>query len=850
MDKNSVKPLKELLDSVRDIDGFPLAEDEDILALSDPPFYTACPNPYIKEFIEEYGTPYDPESDDYEKEPFVSDIGEGKRNPVYNAHPYHTKVPHKAIIPFIEHYTKPEDIVFDGFCGTGMVGIACQITGRRSILSELSPAAAFISYNYNNSSNIIEFKNQSERLLNEIENECSWMYETAHSKPINEELGTKFFSDQDSLRKGKINYTVWSDVLICPYCGNEYIFFDAAVDMATGKVRSKYECPHCNAKTNKKESERAKEIVFDPIINENIVQTKLTPVLINYNFDKKNYYKIPDEEDIKLIEKIKNLEIPYWFPSEKMMFIGEKWGDSWRKGYHFGITHVHHFFIKRSLWVTSIVYDKIKKIEDKEMRYKLLFLFTSSLQGLTKQQRYRHKSSFPNMILSGTLYIGSTIKEYSVFERLRSKLRGSFSRFLREMDKESKMENIISTSSITNIPVPPNSVDYIFTDPPFGDNLMYSELNFMWESWLKVFTNNTNEAIVNNSQNKQLDDYKQIMTNGFKEMFRVLKPNRWITIVFHNSKASVWNAIQESINRSGFIIAQVTTLDKKYDSFKQINSPGAVKNDLIINAYKPKEEFLKIFIENAGENMEIEFVRQQLEHLPVRPNIGRTEQMLYSKTLAHYVENGFKIRYNSKNFYSLLSDNFTELDGYWFMDSQFKEYNEWKSSLSLDQLKDVFEGQQVLIVSDEKSAITWIYNFLKEPKEYGEIYTAYQQVATTTDDKIPELQEILDNNFIKENGKYRKPLDQHEKEEINKNREKELDRAFNKLLDHARNQKGKIKEVRREALIHGFTKCYQEGKYHDILTIADKLYASTLEASGDIMDFVDIARIKTSGEEL
>ena len=52
MDKETVKPLKDLLVSVRDIDGFPIGKDEDILALSDPPFYTACPNPYIKKFIE------------------------------------------------------------------------------------------------------------------------------------------------------------------------------------------------------------------------------------------------------------------------------------------------------------------------------------------------------------------------------------------------------------------------------------------------------------------------------------------------------------------------------------------------------------------------------------------------------------------------------------------------------------------------------------------------------------------------------------------------------------------------------------------------------------------------------
>ena len=59
MNRSSVEPLEDLLDSIRDIDGFPIGKDEDILALSDPPFYTACPNPHIKQFVEEYGKPVD-----------------------------------------------------------------------------------------------------------------------------------------------------------------------------------------------------------------------------------------------------------------------------------------------------------------------------------------------------------------------------------------------------------------------------------------------------------------------------------------------------------------------------------------------------------------------------------------------------------------------------------------------------------------------------------------------------------------------------------------------------------------------------------------------------------------------
>ena len=90
----------------RQIEGFPMGSDEDILALSDPPYYTACPNPFIAEFIRLYGTPYDP-AVPYHKEPFAADVSEGKNDPIYNAHSYHTKVPHKAIM----RYSYPMQVV-------------------------------------------------------------------------------------------------------------------------------------------------------------------------------------------------------------------------------------------------------------------------------------------------------------------------------------------------------------------------------------------------------------------------------------------------------------------------------------------------------------------------------------------------------------------------------------------------------------------------------------------------------------------------------------------------------------------------------------------------------------------
>lgn len=169
----------------RKIEGFPIGSDEDILALSDPPYYTACPNPFIEDFVLHFGKRYDT-SVSYSKEPFAADVSEGKNDPIYNAHSYHTKVPHKAIMRYILHYTQPGDIVFDGFCGTGMTGVAAQLCGdadevralgyrvepdgtileagdaagpawtpfsklgaRMAILNDISPAATFIAQNYN-----------------------------------------------------------------------------------------------------------------------------------------------------------------------------------------------------------------------------------------------------------------------------------------------------------------------------------------------------------------------------------------------------------------------------------------------------------------------------------------------------------------------------------------------------------------------------------------------------------------------------------------------------------------------------------------------------------------------------
>jgi len=339
----------------------------------------------------------------------------------------------------------------------------------------------------------------------------------------------------------------------------------------------------------------------------------------------KRYAKIPGEDDLRLIDKIESDSIPYSFPSSPIMNIGERWGDTWRAGYHSGITNVHHFYTKRNIWVLSALYNRITKLQDKRLRNFLLFFFTSLYSRSNKMNRYMPNHDRHVGPLSGTMYISSFPVEINVFEIAKDKQNS-----LSLLGKQKKA-TIVTTQTLTahNPFIEDKSIDYIFTDPPFGDNLMYSELNYIMESWLKVTENNREEAIINNTQGKDLHAYKELMIHSFKECYRILKPNRWITVVFHNSRASVWNAIQDALAKAGFVIAQVVVLDKQKGTTKQLSYAGTVKNDLIINAYKPKKHFEENFLKRAGEGLERDFIEEHLDHLPVEMNLERNEQMLY-----------------------------------------------------------------------------------------------------------------------------------------------------------------------------------------------------------------------------
>jgi len=203
----------------RKTEGFPDATDQAILDLSDPPYYTACPNPFLSEFVDHHLTK---EKDGKTKLPFAGDLAAESRHPVYSFHPYHTKVPPEIIRKLIEHYTRPGEIVLDAFCGTGMTGVAARESGRIGIVIDLSPIATFIASVNGTTNPATSAALALNQIISASKKELGWVYET-----------------EESGRRYEANYFVWADVFTCPECVYEFPFFPHGVVHHGNKVETR-----------------------------------------------------------------------------------------------------------------------------------------------------------------------------------------------------------------------------------------------------------------------------------------------------------------------------------------------------------------------------------------------------------------------------------------------------------------------------------------------------------------------------------------------------------------------------------------------------------------------------------
>lgn len=513
--------------------------------------------------------------------PYALNISAGKNSYVYDAHTYHTKVPPEGIKLLINHFTNPGDIVLDPFCGSGMTGVAATEMGRTAMLSDLSPAAVFIAYNLNTPIDSVRYLNA----VNEIMRKSKGLAKELYSTECRECGAT-----------AEMIYMVWSYGVICNHCNKEILLWEVARDerasVRESKILAEFDCPHCNHIVKKR----------------GLARTRRYPVQVGYkccsrrNKEQAEELNDADRERLVAIEAA-GVPADLWFPTDTFPH-----GVNTRQPIAAGLTSVDKCYTTRALHAMAYLWEACSAWPEPDVREKLLFTVTSLYQRVTLFSEFRFWGGSGN---TANYNVPAIINEQNVFKTFQRKAQ-TISWYFREAAEKNRRVQV-STQSATNLhQVPDKSVDYVFTDVPFGSNINYSEMNFLWESWLGRFTDSREEAIVSAPQGKTYDDYQQLLQAAFVEVRRVLKDHAWLTVVFHNSSEKAWAAIQKSVTGAGFQIVGTQTFDKEHGTFKMFVSDNAVGYDLVLHCQASGASQIQLLSNSSSKEEVLAFIRERI----------------------------------------------------------------------------------------------------------------------------------------------------------------------------------------------------------------------------------------------
>jgi len=547
----------------------------------------------------------------------------------------------------------------------------------------------------------------------------------------------------------------------------------------------------------------------------------------------------------------------------------------YRAGYHAGVSHVHHFWTPRNMAVLSSLWQRAETMSHAhQMKLVLTSFMVKTGSRMHNVGMKNGKINLAGQIFN-TLQIPSVYAERNLFELAKGKIADLKAYFEQEKPAASCA---ISTGSSASISLPNECIDYVFVDPPFGSNIMYSEMSFLYEAWLRVTTAKDEEAIVSSGDEKSLEWYRARMVDCFREFHRVLRPGRWVTIAFHNSRNEVWNALQEALRRAGLVIADVRVLDKGQGTFKQMTTSGAVEKDLAISAYKPSEALEQsATLAESNEASCWMFVREHLTRLPVAVVDNsvievlqeRTPQLLFDRMVAFHVVRGRRVPLSASDFYAGVGQRFPERDGMYFLPEQVTIYDRKRTTVGeLRQLS--------LFVNDEASSIQWVRQQLHDrPQSFQDLQPQFMRElqAWAKHEETVELKVILEQNFLHYDGHGPVPSQIHSYLSTNFKDLRSLAKDDRRLVEKARDRwfvpdpgkqadldqlrerallrefgeyetstQRRLKVFRTEAVRAGFRTCWQQRRFGTIVAVANKLPDAVLQEDEKLLMYYDNAK--------
>lgn len=510
----------------------------------------------------------------------------------YNTYPYPTKIMPESIAVYIATHTNVGDTVLDAFAGSGSTGLAALMCehptdsmkriarelgveprwgARNAVLYDISTYGCLASRVMTSPPDAGEFRKEATALVERVKHEMGSLYRA---------------QDLDG-NEGQIRHVVWSSVYRCPHCGAEFTFYDGMVRWDPVRIGQAGSCPECGHACSISDCEPMSSTTYDPLVGREVTQRRRVPVLV-YGVTGKSKWRRPvNSNDLALISEIESEQYPEYAPNARI-----EWGELHRAGYHQGITHLHHFYTKRNFLAMSRAWHETEHY-DTGMRDALRLLILSyNASHATLMTRVVAKRNSRDLVLtssqSGVLYISNLPVEKNVFNGLERKIP-SFCKAFGYVNGCSGKVTVHNASS-TAVTETNESIDYVFTDPPFGGFIPYAEVNQINELWLGKTTDRGDEAIVSHSQGKGVTEYGELLSHSLAEANRVLKKDGVMTLVFHSSKADVWKALAKALHEAGLRVIATSNLDKEQDSFKQVVATAGVKNDSLMLLRKKAPE--------------------------------------------------------------------------------------------------------------------------------------------------------------------------------------------------------------------------------------------------------------------
>jgi len=469
--------------------------------------------------------------------------------PMYLMHKYWARKPHNVVAEYIKNYTKEGDIVLDPFCGSGPTPIEAIKLGRKAVAIDLDPIATFITRMTAMPVDISKIESTFE----EIKKNCK--------------------EDIEELYKTK-----------CEKCGKEAIVLATIWDRAKrDPIELRYYCEKCNGRNTKQ----------------------------------------ADKGDLRLLKKIENQDIDFWYPTAKLAYNSKEF----KEGTHDpDVKSVDKLYTKRNLIALSFLYNQIDSIQDFKIRELFKFAFTSMSHLASKMcpvakpggRGHWSEYSATSFWSQHRYYLPKISMESNVWMLFDSAINGKQGIIKGKIDSNNQIEkykeakkfddlnngaNIFienyNAIELTDI-IPENSVDYVFTDPPYGGAIQYFELSELWASWLRGPTNDKNfelkfkdEITINPAQKKDFDYYHAMLKAAFDQVYKVIKPGKWMTVTFHSTDIRIWNSIIKAVVLAGFDLEKIVYQPPPRASAKGLLQPyGSAVGDYYIRFRKPTKRKL------------------------------------------------------------------------------------------------------------------------------------------------------------------------------------------------------------------------------------------------------------------